>query len=225
VNDTSAGRPKQFLADLAVAMRSAAEAGRESTVEQCRANAETYVQSLRDEGATGAGDLRKVAADDVAVIRDQSRQIAQDLRDETERRIAQRQALLASSLAEFDAAMAVGLERAERLTAAFEGELATFFERLGEESDPTVFASLAAHAPDPPDFGEPDPAALVRQLRGETEAFPQEPEPSPGRPESSAEAAPASEAAASATDEEMPYYWWLDSPASLRAAAAEHAPN
>jgi hypothetical protein len=224
VNETSAGRPKQFLADLAVAMRSAAAAGRESTIEQCRANAETYVQSLRDEGATGTGDLRKVAADDVAIIRDQSRQITQDLRDETDRRIAQRQALLESSLAEFDAAMAVGLERVERLTAAFEGELARFFEQLADEADPTIFAGLAAHVPAQPDFGEPDPVALVRELRGEPEALTPDREPSADRPDTSAEAAPASEAAPPAADEEMPYYWWLDSPASLRAAA-EHAPN
>ncbi len=63
VNDTSADRSKQFLADLGKAMHSTAEAARLAATDECRSNAQAYTEYLRanSEGAS----LHKAAAADI----------------------------------------------------------------------------------------------------------------------------------------------------------------
>jgi hypothetical protein len=209
VSETLASGPRQFLADLAAAMRAAAEAGRETTIEQCHVGADAYVQHLREEATSGQAALKEVSAEDIALLRDRSRAQAQLVREESERRIRRRRELLDATLAEYSQAAQAELQRVEKHLADWEAELGKFYDQLAEQTDPTIFASFAATMPTPPDFADPDPAQLVRELRGAGE---------PAKPveEPIAEEHPAGPETTSA----LPDHWWLDSPVALAGRKA-----
>lgn len=220
MNETFAGRPKQFLADLTQAMRSAAEAGQTTVVEQARANAESYMESLRQEATGEQSSLREAAAEDVAQLRDQSKAQAQLVREESERRIRQRRLVLDEAIAEYARAADAELKRVDEQVAAWELELGKFYTQLADETDPTIFASLAATMPNAPEYGEADPGELVRKMRSPQEfaqAFAPGSQPievRSGQPES---AQPAAEEAAS--EEALPDHWWLDARFNSRGSA------
>jgi hypothetical protein len=231
VNEPVVGRPKQFLADLATAMRSTAEAASRTIVEQSQANAEAYAVEVRERAGSEIAGLRKAAADDVAVIRDQSKTEMQRVSEQGERLIVRRQQDLELELAEYDAALAFGLAHVKELVDEFEAQLSRSFDELVEEADPTIFASLAAQMPDLPDFGEPNPAGLVRQLRARSAApAPRSaiPEQRPAasaavEPETAVAAAPELPAEAAPKPAALPDHWWLDSAATLAAMTGSPA--
>ncbi|MGA3057073.1 MAG: hypothetical protein ABSE70_03385 [Candidatus Limnocylindrales bacterium] len=198
MNNTSATRPSQFLADLAQAMRSTAENARQATIEQCNSNAKAYIEHLQAQTDGGAPTLRQAAEADVAAIRDWSKSQMERIRVETEQRIARRRELLEQDLQEYSSAVEGELEHVQQRVQTFEADLARSLDQLMEVTDPTEFANLAAQMPGPPAFGEPDPTALVNNLRlGGEQTLPEEAEPEP------------EEKAA------LPDHWWLDSPTAL----------
>jgi len=206
VNETFAGRPKQFLADLTQAMRSAAEAGRTTIIEQARSNAESYVEGLRGEATTQQTALREAAADDVTQLRDQAKAQAQLVRDASERRVQERRQLVDDAIAEYGRAVEAELKRVEESIAAWEQELDRFYGQLADETDPTMFASLASTMPNPPEFGTADPADLIRRL--------QSPEASAAQSAGQLAAVGASKSDATAAEsnsEALADHWWLDS--------------
>lgn len=200
----SADRPRQFLAELATAMRSTAETARQATIDECRSNAQAYTEYLQANRESGF--LHKDAAADITAIRDRSKADIERVREETEQRILRRNEQLEEELQEYTSAVEHEIERVQQSIKSFEGELAQFFDQLLEGGDPTDFATMAANVPDPPGFPEPDPTALVQALRrGGAQ---------PTAAESPAEAAPAPK-------EALPDHWWLDSPATLAARTHE----
>jgi hypothetical protein len=227
VNDTSADRSKQFLADLGKAMHSTAEAARLAATDECRSNAQAYTEYLRanSEGAS----LHKAAAADITAIRDLSKAEMERTRQETEKRISQRNELLEEALRDYTSAVDLEIERVQQSVQGFEDELARFFEQL-LHGDPTDFATMAANVPDPPEFPEPDPEALVHVLRLRREqllAIETSPETSleasletgpETSPETSLENGPEPSPETSPDGKEvLPDHWWLDSPATLAA--------
>lgn len=202
MNDTSAGRPKQFVADLASAMRSTAESARQAAIEQSQSNAKAHTEHLQGETNTETARLHKAAANDVAIIRDQSKADMAKVRAETEQRISRRNELLEQELQEHNSAVELAIARVEQSIKAFEAELDRFFEQLLGGDYATTFANMASRMPDPPTFGEPDPTALVQVLRRNGgQAWPEVPDPDAT---SEAPAAP-------------PDHWWPYSPANLVA--------
>lgn len=165
VNNTAAGRPKQFLFDLAQAMRVTAEAERQATIDQCQVNAKTYVELLQSRTNGGSTSLQQVAAADISTLRSRSKARMEKARQETEQRIAQRYELLEQELAEYAAAIEGEIERAQDRVQAFEAALARSFEELMESTDPSEFAYLAEHMPEPPLLVEPDSATLLQEFR------------------------------------------------------------
>jgi hypothetical protein len=198
----SAGRPRQFLADLAQAMRLTAEAERLATVDRCQTNAKAYIEHLNSQTNADAASLQQAAVADISAIREGSRSTVERTRKETERRISRRQELLEQELQEYAAAAETEIERAQQRVQAYEQELARSFEQLLQVTDPTDFANLAAEMPGAPAFAEPDPAALVHEFRLRRE----QPVPAEAEPVSS----PKEKAA-------LPDPWGLDSPATLEA--------
>ncbi|MGZ6273442.1 MAG: hypothetical protein ACXWM8_04005, partial [Candidatus Limnocylindrales bacterium] len=87
MNNTSTGRPRQFLADLADAMRTTAEAERLATIERCQANAKAYIEHLNSQTNADAASLQQAAVADISAIREGSRSTVERTRKETERRI------------------------------------------------------------------------------------------------------------------------------------------
>jgi len=170
VNETAGARlPNRFMADLTQAMRSTAETARQATVEQCQVDAKAYTEQLHSRTDDEAASLRKAAEADVSAIRDWSKAEMERIRVETEQRIARRRELLEQELQEYNAAIELEIERVQKRVSAFEGEVTQFFEQLLQESDPTVFASMAAQMPDPPVFSVRERSGVTADLRARRE--------------------------------------------------------
>jgi hypothetical protein len=209
VNDSAGLQSNRFMADLTQAMRSTAEAARTTTVEQAQVDAKAYVEHLR--AADESEALRKAAEEDVATIRERSKTRVERIRSETEQRIARRRELLDQELAEYNSAIELEVQSVQGRVEAFQSEVAQFFEQLLQGADPTVFASMASHMPEPPTFAELDRDALARELRARRQQTePTETAPAEGVAQPAADSAPVAK-------EELPDHWWMDSPATLAA--------
>jgi hypothetical protein len=169
VNDTAARHPNRFLADLTQAMRSTAETARQATIDQCQADAKTYVEKLQARTDDEAASLRKTAEADVSAIRDWSKAEVERIRVETEQRIARRRELLEQELQEYNSAIELEIERVQKRVSGFQEEVAHFFEQLLQEADPTVFASMAAQMPDSPSFSDSERGTLETEIKARRE--------------------------------------------------------
>jgi len=169
VNETAARHPNRFMADLILTMRSTAETARLGTIEQCQADAKAYTERLHARTDDEAASLRKAAEADVSAIRDWSKAEMERIRVETEQRISRRRELLEQELQEYNSAIELEIERVQKRVTSFEQEVAQFFEQLQQESDPTVFASMAAQMPDPPEFADSDRTSIADDLRARRE--------------------------------------------------------
>jgi hypothetical protein len=169
VNETAARHPNRFMADLILTMRSTAETARLGTIEQCQADAKAYTERLHARTDDEAASLRKAAEADVSAIRDWSKAEMERIRVETEQRISRRRELLEQELQEYNSAIELEIERVQKHVTSFEQEVAQFFEQLQQESDPTVFASMAAQMPDPPEFADSDRTSIAEDLRARRE--------------------------------------------------------
>ncbi|HEU4672913.1 MAG TPA: hypothetical protein VFS32_08445 [Candidatus Limnocylindrales bacterium] len=152
-------KPTKFLADLTKAMQAAAEAERQETLELFQLEAKSHVESIHARSSTEAEDLRKRADDDIAAIRDWSKQEIARVREETENRISARKTDLTEEIDAHAARIEREIDRVHATVERFEHEMATFFENLLGESDPTRFAAMAASLPEPPAF---DAATIER---------------------------------------------------------------
>jgi hypothetical protein len=161
----AAKKPNKFMADLTRAMQAAAETAREDTLSRFNAEAKVHVENIHAASATEATELRKQADDDVAAIRDWSKTEIARIREETDERISHRKTGLEREIEEHAAYIETRIERVQARVAAFESEMATFFDRLIAEDDPTRFAAMAESLPEPPPFDgdapEPRPEAVA----------------------------------------------------------------
>jgi hypothetical protein len=155
----AAKRPSKFLADLTKAMQAAAESAREEAIGRLATDAKAHVEEIHARSATEAADLRRRADDDVAAIREWSKAEIARIREETETRITDRKGRLESEIEEHGARIERQIERVQSRVATFEQEMATFFERLLAEDDPTRFAAMAGSLPEPPPFSGDDGSA------------------------------------------------------------------
>ncbi len=169
MNETPARHPNRFLADLTQAMRSTAETARQATIDQCLVDAKGYTEQLHARTDDEAASLRKAAEADVSAIRDWSKAEVERIRVETEQRISRRRELLEQELQEYNSAIELEIERVQKRVQAFQEEVGQFFEQLLQESEPTVFASMAAQMPDPPAFTDIDRGNLQTDIRARRE--------------------------------------------------------
>ena len=154
-------KPNKFMADLTKAMQAAAESARADSMERLTADAKAHIEAIHADSATEATDLRKRADDDVAAVRDWSKTEIARIREETDERIAHRKSTLEHEIEEHAAAIEARIERVQARVAAFETEMAAFFERLLAEDDPTRFAAMAESLPEPPPFDGPAPEPTI----------------------------------------------------------------
>ena len=218
MNETAARHPNRFLADLTQAMRSTAETARQATIEQCQADAKVYTEKLHARTDDEAASLRKAAEADVSAIRDWSKAEMERIRVETEQRISRRRELLEQELQEYNAAIELEIERVQKRVTNFEEEVASFFEQLLQEADPTVFASMAAQMPDPPSFENGgERGNISSDMRARREQIMQAPAPLPIINAAQAEA----EAAAAAEAEEAEAQAAAEREAAARPATVE----
>jgi hypothetical protein len=148
---SSGGRgPSKFMADLTKAMQAAAESAREDAVSRLQTEAKAAVEQINTRSATEAADLRRQADDDVSEIREWSKVEINRIREETDEKIATRKRRLEAEIEEHAAYLERQIERVHGMVSGYEGEVAQFFERLLSEDDPSKFAAMAGHLPEPP---------------------------------------------------------------------------
>lgn len=162
-------KPSKFMADLTKAMQAAAEDARSRAISQLQADAKTHVESIHGHSSTEAAGLRRTADDDVAGVREWSKAEIARIREETETKITDRKARLETEIEQHAAVIEREIDAVQKTVAAFEEEMAAFFERLLGEEDPSRFATMAENLPEPPSF-DGIPAALATDEAESVEA-------------------------------------------------------
>ena len=156
-------KPNRLMADLTKAMQTAAESTREETLARLQADAKAHVESIHTRSAGEAEELRHTADADIAAIREWSKAEIARIREETDQKVVDRKATLEFEIEEHAARIEQRIERVQNHVALFENDMATFFERLLAEEDPTQLAAMAESLPEPPSFDDLGdlPAATV----------------------------------------------------------------
>ena len=157
-------KANKFMADLTKAMQAAAEAARADTLERFSADAKAHIESIHASTADQSTELRKRADDDIAGIREWSKQEIARIREETDERVTHRKDVLEREIEAHAAEIESRIERVQAHVATFESEMAAFFERLLGEDDPTRFAAMAETLPEPPPFDDDDAWAATATI-------------------------------------------------------------
>ena len=145
-------KPTKFMADLTKAMQAAAEDARTRALTQLQADAKEAVETIHGRSSTEAAGLRRAADDDVAAVREWSKAEIARIREETEGKITERKGRLETEIDEHAGFIEREIDAVQKTVAAFEDEMAAFFERLLGEEDPSRFATMAENLPEPPSF-------------------------------------------------------------------------
>jgi len=138
---TSTRRPTKFMAELSRAMQTAVETSRDETMARLAADAKTVVEEIHAASAGEAAELHRHADDDVAAVREWSKAEIARIREETEARIALRKTALDGEMDQHGQVVESRVQQVGATVAAFEQEMAAFFERLSTEQDPTRIAA------------------------------------------------------------------------------------
>ena len=150
---SSSRRPTtKFMAELSRAMQTAVETSRDETMARLGADAKSVVEEIHAASAVEAAELRRHADDDVAAVREWSKAEIARIREETEARIALRKTALDGEMDQHGLVVESRVQQVGATVAAFEEEMAAFFERLSTEQDPTRIAAMAERMPEPPDL-------------------------------------------------------------------------
>jgi hypothetical protein len=157
-------KPQKFLAELVRAMRAAAEESQTATLEGFRVEAKTFVEGIHTRSADEATELRRIADDDVAGIREWSKAEVARVRSETDERITGRKEELEQHLEDHAALIEREIEMVQSCVGRFEREMEEFFARLAEVEDPATFAATAQQLPEPPSLAAADAAARSQAL-------------------------------------------------------------
>lgn len=152
VNESATYRLNPLLEGLAQAMRSTAQSAKKEAVDRCREDAKAYVERLQAPTGDYLGSFQRAAEADVVTLQQEAKVRLEQVRLETEARIARRRELLQQGLTELDSSLESQTQKVQERVAAFQAELARFCEGLYEETDPTIFANLASRMPNSPDF-------------------------------------------------------------------------
>ena len=145
-------KPTKFMHDLTMAMQAAAEDARTRALTQLQSDAKTAIETIHGRSSTEAAGLRRAADDDVAGVREWSKAEIARIREETESKITERKGRLESEIEQHAAVIEREIDAVQKTVAAFEAEMAAFFERLLGEEDPSRFATMAENLPEAPSF-------------------------------------------------------------------------
>lgn len=189
-------KPNKFLADLTKAMQATAEAARIESLERFTADAKAATEKVHATAADEITELRRAADEDIAGIRDWSKAEIARIREVTENRISSRKSELETELQGHAGVVERRIEQVTARVAAFETEMAAFYERLSTEEDPTRFAAMAEQLPEAPSL---EPSVLDADLPvARVSAI--EPEPVPATASESSAPTPVADDAPVVTD-------------------------
>ncbi|HEY6571169.1 MAG TPA: hypothetical protein VIZ22_12815 [Candidatus Limnocylindrales bacterium] len=145
-------KPTKLMADLSAAIRATAAAARDQAVQQLDADARQVTEKIREGATEGSATLRKRSEDDVAGIRDWSKAEIARIREETDNRIATRKQVLEGELASHADAVNNRVEEVQSEVDRFKADMEEYFDRLGNEEDPSRLATMVEAMPDAPSF-------------------------------------------------------------------------
>jgi hypothetical protein len=148
-----------FLNELVAAMRRVAEQARESGLSELKGRADELVSRAQAASEERATKLRVRADVDVAEVGEWAKREADRIREEAERRVAERRTKLDEELAA-ESRRAEQESKALRIRVAeYERQLEGYYTRLAQIDDPAAFAAAAKRIPQPPQLGEAGDAA------------------------------------------------------------------
>ena len=185
-----------FLAELARAMREAADVERARIIAEVSEDTKAQEDKLRNQSAGEAVALRQLAAEDVARIEEEAAAAIERIRHATAEQVARRRERLEDHLVRHAAMVDDEIQRVHDAVDGYQAELVAFFERLQAERDPAEILRQANLLPPVPDLDAVGAAArasaiaeVARETRdaeaGDVEAV----GPSSGEPPAAGEAA------------------------------------
>lgn len=154
-------RPTKFMAEMSRAMQGAAATARDETLARLAADLKIVVEEIHAASTVEAAELRRRADDDVAAVRDWSKAEIARVREETEARIASRKSALDGEMEGHTSTIGARVDHVGATVSEYESVMASFFERLKAEEDPSRIAGMAEQMPDPPDL-----AAVAASISG-----------------------------------------------------------
>ena len=146
------GDSSDFLTELARAMQTTAGLQRARTTEETDHRRQTYIDAVRSREAEQAASIRDLAAKDMSAIDAWADGETKRIQAERERRAAELNKDLETSLSEHHAKIDREIEIIETAIASYRAEVTTFFENLDRETDPVAIAQQAARRPVFPDL-------------------------------------------------------------------------
>jgi hypothetical protein len=161
-----------FLAEISRAMHAAAVEERSRISSTVAETTVAHEQKVRDRGATEATELRRIADEDLAGIQESADEAIQLIREEAERKVAERRRSLAEYLDRHAALVETEIGRVNGAVDDYNAQLDGFFGRLAEEQNPAEIARLAGLLPEPPNLDEIGAMAradAVAEIAGEEE--------------------------------------------------------
>jgi hypothetical protein len=194
----------QFLAELAKAMQTTAQAEQTRNAEETEQRRQSHIDAIRAREAIEAEELRELAKEDVKGIDAWSDGEIKRIKLERERRIAARREQLQVRLEEHRTVVGREVEAVEASVGAYRADIAEYFRRLESETDPVAIARYAGTRPPFPDLTKIGPG----DVPGTTESRPVGAEPQAAPPPAQAapevieatEVEPAAEAVAEPQD-------------------------
>jgi hypothetical protein len=174
----------QFLAELAKAMQTTAQAEQTRNAEETEQRRQSHIDAIRAREAIEAEELRELAKEDVKGIDAWSDGEIKRIKLERERRIAARREQLQVRLEEHRTVVGREVEAVEASVGAYRADIAEYFRRLESETDPVAIARYAGTRPPFPDLTKIGPG----DMPGRTESRPVGAEPQAAPPP--AQAAP-----------------------------------
>jgi hypothetical protein len=196
----------QFLAELAKAMQTTAQAEQTRNAEETEQRRQSHIDAIRAREAIEAEELRELAKEDVKGIDAWSDGEIKRIKLERERRIAARREQLQVRLEEHRTVVGREVEAVEASVGAYRADIAEYFRRLESETDPVAIARYAGTRPPFPDLtkigpGDVPGATESRPVGGEPQAAPPPAQSAP-EPIEATEVEPAAEAVAESHDPE-----------------------
>ncbi len=141
-----------FRDELARAMHAAAERERLRIEASVDDDATSHIEKVRGRALAEAGELKRLAEDDVTGIRSWAKSEIERIRGEADTQITERRERLEQHLIGHATIIDGEVDRVSEAVEGYRHELDVFFVQLSEERDPTEIARLADTVPAPPDF-------------------------------------------------------------------------
>ena len=162
--ESAEAKSNRFVMELLRAMKAAAEQNRAATMDQFGTDSKAFVEALKNRAGVEANELRRIADEDLAAVREWSKAEIARIKAETDERGAERRGDLERQLDEHATLFERQLEKVRAGISGFETEMERFFAALTAEQDPGVFATTAQQMPQPPVLDELDAQARADAL-------------------------------------------------------------